>query len=175
MDGVVKITDFGLARYHGALNRKLTQGVVTRWYRAPEICLGATYYGESVDIWSLGCILAELYLKTPLFKGETDIDQMSKIFGIRGTPTEENWPDARTLPFYLKFTFEPRNPIDLGQIIPNAPEPVLELIDGMLQLDPGRRFTWEQIMANEFMRQTVEVSEVDFVAGLQKFKNAEIN
>jgi len=65
----------------------LTKGIVTRWYRPPEILLGASYYGEAVDIWSLGCILAELYLRTPLFKGEGDLDQLSKIFGIRGSPT----------------------------------------------------------------------------------------
>lgn len=82
----MKITDFGLARYHGDLNRQLTKGVVTRWYRSPEILLGANYYGESVDVWSLGCILAELYLRGILFQGESDIDQLSKIFGIRGTP-----------------------------------------------------------------------------------------
>ena len=87
INGEIKITDYGLARYHGTPDRKLTQGVVTRWYRAPELLYGACFYGESVDIWSLGCILAELYLRTPLFKGETDIDQLSKIFGIRGTPT----------------------------------------------------------------------------------------
>lgn len=82
----MKITDFGLARYHGVADRKLTQGVVTRWYRAPEILFGACFYGEAVDIWSLGCILAELYLRVRLFNGESDIDQLSKIFGIRGTP-----------------------------------------------------------------------------------------
>lgn len=93
--GILKITDFGLARYHGDLNRKLTKGVVTRWYRAPELLLGANYYGEAVDVWSLGCILAELYLRYPLFKGESDIDQLSKIYGIRGTPNVRN--------FYLIF------------------------------------------------------------------------
>lgn len=88
----MKITDFGLARYHGDIDRKLTKGVVTRWYRAPEILLGANYYGEGVDVWSLGCILAELYLRTILFRGESDIDQLSKIYGIRGTPDVRNFP-----------------------------------------------------------------------------------
>lgn len=84
--GSVKITDFGIARYHGVPDRKMTEGVVTIWYRAPEILFGACYYGEAVDVWSLGCILAELYLREPIFTGEAVIDQLSKIFGIRGTP-----------------------------------------------------------------------------------------
>ena len=64
----------------------MTEGVVTIWYRAPEILFGACYYGEAVDVWSLGCILAELYLREPIFRGDAVIDQLSKIFGIRGTP-----------------------------------------------------------------------------------------
>lgn len=67
-------------------DRKMTEGVVTIWYRAPEILFGSCYYGEAVDVWSLGCILAELYLRIPIFRGDAVIDQLSKIFGVRGTP-----------------------------------------------------------------------------------------
>ena len=98
LTGNLKITDFGLARYHGVVGRELTKGVVTRWYRAPEILFGAQFYGEAVDVWSLGCILAELYLRTPIFKGETDIDQLSKIFGIRGTPNVRPFFQFQFLP-----------------------------------------------------------------------------
>ena len=85
--GVCKITDFGLSRYHGEPDRELTKGVATRWYRPPEILYASSFYGEGVDLWALGCILAELLMRKVLFKGDTDIDQLSKIFGIRGTPT----------------------------------------------------------------------------------------
>ena len=64
----------------------MTTGICTRWYKGPEIIFGAKYYGFSVDIWALGCILAEFFLRQPIFKGNSDIDQLSKIFGIRGTP-----------------------------------------------------------------------------------------
>lgn len=87
LDGVCKITDFGLARNYGEPERELTKGIATRWYRPPEILYGASFYGEAVDIWACGCILAELYLRKPFFKGDGDIEQLSKIFGIRGTPT----------------------------------------------------------------------------------------
>jgi len=84
--GVCKITDFGLARFYGTPDREMTKGIATRYYRPPEIIYGASFYGESVDIWACGCILAELFFRKPVFPGETDIDQLSKIFGIRGTP-----------------------------------------------------------------------------------------
>lgn len=84
--GNCKITDFGLARYYGHEDREMTKNIATRYYKPPEILFGANFYGESVDNWALGCILAELYLKRPIFRGDTEIDQLSKIFGIMGTP-----------------------------------------------------------------------------------------
>lgn len=90
--GIIKIADFGLARSFGSPTRLFTNQVVTRWYRAPELLFGATRYGTGVDIWALGCILAELLLRIPLLPGDTDIDQLQKIFQCMGTPTEEEWP-----------------------------------------------------------------------------------
>lgn len=86
VNGKCKITDFGLARYYGQPDREMTKGVATRWYKPPEIIYGASFYGEAIDIWACGCILAELFLKQPFFKGDGDIDQLSKIFAVRGTP-----------------------------------------------------------------------------------------
>ena len=86
IDGTCKIIDFGLARYLADAGRPMTSGVCTRWYKPPEICFGATHYGYAVDVWSLGCVLAELFLRKPIFPGQGSIDQMSVIFGIRGTP-----------------------------------------------------------------------------------------
>ena len=86
IDGTCKIIDFGIARYLADAGRPMTGGVCTRWYKPPEIAFGAKHYGFTVDVWSLGCILAELYMKEPIFRGEGAIDQLSRIFGIRGTP-----------------------------------------------------------------------------------------
>lgn len=68
-----------------------------RWYRAPELLFGAKAYGEAIDIWAVGCIFAELMLRTPYFPGDTDIDQLSKIFAALGTPTEEQWPVSSSI------------------------------------------------------------------------------
>jgi cyclin-dependent kinase 7 len=96
--GRLKITDFGLARYFGSPNREYSHMVVTRWYRSPELLFGARGYGTGVDIWAVGCILGELFLRKPVFPGESDIDQLVKIFNVLGTPKEETWPVS-----FLKF------------------------------------------------------------------------
>lgn len=130
IDGTCKIIDFGIARYLADAGRPMTGGVCTRWYKPPEIAFGAKHYGFTVDVWSLGCILAELYMKEPIFRGEGAIDQLSRIFGIRGTPNENTWPGVTRLPDYTQF--EPVPPVMLKQLIPNASESAIDLIEKML-------------------------------------------
>ena len=89
-EGSVKLADFGLARIYD-FSSLLTTVVVTLWYRSPEILLGTTY-ATPVDLWSCGCILAELFLRRPLFPGQYEVDQLGKIFGVLGTPSEAEWP-----------------------------------------------------------------------------------
>lgn len=101
-DGVLKIADFGLARMFGDPTVTMTSQVVTRWYRSPELLLGAKNYGGAVDIWSCGCIFAELMLRTPYFAAETDIGQLNVILRARGTPTEKDWPGMKSLPDYFE-------------------------------------------------------------------------
>ena len=92
-EGGLKVADFGLGRACGTLqNRILTAEVVTLWYRAPEILLGTEVYTEAVDMWSIGCIFAEIFQGTPLFPGDSEIGQTLKIFHKLGTPTEQTFP-----------------------------------------------------------------------------------
>lgn len=90
--GVLKIADFGLAKRFGTPDRLHTHRVVTRFYRAPELLFGARAYGPAVDIWAVGCIIAELLLRVPFLPGESDLDQLTKIFTTLGSPNEETWP-----------------------------------------------------------------------------------
>ncbi|CAI5734545.1 unnamed protein product [Hyaloperonospora brassicae] len=90
--GVLKVCDFGLARKYGSPLRTYTQLVVTLWYRAPELLLGATKYSTAVDVWSIGCIFAEMLLMKPLFSGRGELDQTDQIFKLLGAPNEQNWP-----------------------------------------------------------------------------------
>lgn len=89
-----KIADFGLARYVTCQQKTLTREVETLWYRAPEVMLGMKQYTGAIDIWALGCIFGELFLKRPIFLDSNhEIEQLLKVFEILGTPTKEQWPD----------------------------------------------------------------------------------
>ena len=97
--GVLKIGDFGLAKAFGSPNRIYTHQVVTRWYRAPELLYGARMYGTGVDIWAMGCIIAELLLRVPFLPGTSDLDQLLRIFQVLGSPNENNWPVRKKASF----------------------------------------------------------------------------
>lgn len=103
--GVLKLADFGLARFYqdswiGSRPSVFTNRVVTLAYRPPELLLGATDYGPEVDMWSAGCVLYELYSKTQLFRGEDEVDQLYQIFQKCGSIDEAAWPGAIKLPWY---------------------------------------------------------------------------
>ena len=89
--GILKIADFGLAREYGAPLKPYTKLVVTLWYRCPELLLGTTYYSTEIDIWSVGCIFAELLTQKALFPAKTEIESLNKIFQMLGTPNERIW------------------------------------------------------------------------------------
>jgi serine/threonine protein kinase len=112
-DGVVKLGDFGLARVYDPNSLdSMSHQVATRWYRPPELLFASRNYTESVDVWSAGAIIAELMTLSPLFPGNNDIDQISKVFEVMGTPTKDSWPvtDAHA-PFVLipPPSLSPRN------------------------------------------------------------------
>ena len=96
----LKLADFGLARAFGIPVRAYTHEVVTLWYRSPEIFLGARHYSTPVDVWSIGCIFAEMINHTALFPGDSEIDQLFRIFRVLGTPDDGMWPSVSTLPDY---------------------------------------------------------------------------
>jgi len=135
-DGQVKLADFGLARIYD-FSSLLTTVVVTLWYRSPEILLGTTY-ATPVDLWSCGCILAELYLRRPLFPGQYEIDQLGKIFGVLGTPSEADWPRDSSV---MREAFPPRPSRGLEAIIPEMEPQALDLIKRMLEFNSSDRLS----------------------------------
>ena len=151
--GELKICDFGLARQFGGPG-KYTQLVVTLWYRAPELLLGATVYGAAVDVWSLGCIFGELLAGAPLFNGRTEIDQLQKIFKLLGTPNERIWPDFPSLPSTQKVTFVEQPYNKLRQKFPcdttGLSDKGFELLNRMLTYDPLRRFDSAEALHHPF-------------------------
>ncbi|XP_042459094.1 cyclin-dependent kinase F-3-like isoform X4 [Zingiber officinale] len=146
---VIKIADFGLAR-EVTSEPPYTDYVSTRWYRAPEVLLKSSFYTPAIDMWAVGAILAELFMLSPLFPGESEIDQIYRICTILGTPDSSIWPDGILLPHSTYFNIFQFPPADIWDIIPNAS---LEAIDLILQLcswDPQRRPTAEQSLQHPF-------------------------
>ncbi|KAJ3199822.1 cyclin-dependent serine/threonine protein kinase [Clydaea vesicula] len=98
----LKLADFGLARAFGIPVRSYSHEVVTLWYRSPDVLFGSRHYSTSIDLWSCGCIMAEMVLGRPLFPGSSIKDQLTKIFQIFGTPDEQSWPELTKYPDYKK-------------------------------------------------------------------------
>jgi len=145
-DGILKIGDFGLAKKFGNEDQRLTPEVVTRWYRAPELLMGARYYGKPVDLWSVGCVFAEMMLRIPYFAGDTEIDQLSKIFWALGTPTEKDWQNMDLLPGYIQFTPSEGSP--LTSLFRSASDDAIELLKALLTLNPNGRPSATEVLKN---------------------------
>jgi len=149
----VKITDFGLAR--GVCKddniEKPTEYVVTRWYRSPEVMCSAGFYDESVDIWSLGCIFAELILRRPLFPGQNYLDQLKIIFEVMGTPKDLTWiktPEAKRWVQKLK----PHDGKPLNEVFEKASDGALDLLSVMLKMDPNERHSALQCLRHPYLK-----------------------
>jgi serine/threonine protein kinase len=150
----LKICDFGLARAMAEdESMKMTQYVVTRWYRAPEILLLVQRYTKAVDVWSVGCIFGELLGRTPLFAGRSYLHQLQLIIAQLGTPSEDDMAEAE---FDEKLATVIRSlpkhpPRSLGERFPRAPEAAIELLVEMLRFSPGRRITAAQALAHPYL------------------------
>ncbi|VDP08687.1 unnamed protein product [Soboliphyme baturini] len=138
--GVIKLADFGLARAIGVPVRAYTHEVVTLWYRSPEVLLGCQRYSMPLDVWSVGCIFAEMTTKKPLFHGDSEIDQLFRIFRILSTPTEDVWKGVTTFPDY-KATFPIWKEIRLADSVKNVEEEAFDLLQAMLIYDPAKRIS----------------------------------
>ncbi|XP_074545700.1 serine/threonine-protein kinase MAK-like [Halichoeres trimaculatus] len=135
---LVKIADFGLAREIRS-QPPYTVYVSTRWYRAPEILLKSNSYSSPIDIWAVGCIMAELYTLRPLFPGNSEVEEIFKICQVLGTLKKSDWPEGYDLATALNFRFPKCVPTSLRSLIPNASNEAMVLMKDMLQWDPERR------------------------------------
>jgi len=138
--GQLKLADFGLARAFGIPVNTFSNEVVTLWYRAPDVLLGSRQYNTSIDIWSAGCIMAEMFSGRPLFPGTTNEDQLQKIFRLMGTPSERGWPGISSFPEY-KPNFHVYPTSDLRAILPQIDQVGINLLGAMLQLRPDNRIS----------------------------------
>ncbi|CAJ0832008.1 11487_t:CDS:2 [Entrophospora sp. SA101] len=155
-DCELKICDFGLARGFSddpaANSGFMTEYVATRWYRAPEIMLSFQSYTKAIDLWSVGCILAELLGGRPIFKGRDYVDQLNQILQTLGTPSDATLTRIgsqraqeyiRNLPYMHKKAFQ--------QLFPNANPLALDLLERFLTFDPAKRVTVEEALEHPYL------------------------
>jgi len=145
----IKLADFGLARAFSVPIRTLTHEIETLWYRAPEVLLGQKEYALGVDMWAIGCIFAELVEKKPLFQGDSEIDQIFKIFQFHGTPTNATWAGVTNLPDF-KTTFPRFRQAVPEQILTNFDPVALDLLLKLIAIDPARRINAKEAIAHPY-------------------------
>ncbi|XP_002741922.1 cyclin-dependent kinase 20-like [Saccoglossus kowalevskii] len=149
--GHLKIADFGLARvFNNNEGRQYSHQVATRWYRAPELLYGARKYDEGVDLWAVGCIFGDLLNNSPLFPGESDIEQLCCVLRVLGTPTEKTWPGMKDLPDYKKISFPENPPIPLEQIVPDASPEALDLLKKFLVYPSKKRISAAEALLHPY-------------------------
>ncbi|KAM2557812.1 hypothetical protein TB2_014891 [Malus domestica] len=162
MEGELKICDFGLSRQYGSPLKPYTPLVVTLWYRAPEILLGAKQYSTAIDMWSVGCIMAELLAKAPLFSGKDEIEQLDKIFKTLGTPDEKS--GLSKLPgFKSNFVKQPYNLLrkkfpaaSFTGSCPVLSESGFDLLKRLLSYNPAERITAKDALNHNWFRDSPE-------------------
>lgn len=156
-DGILKVCDFGLARSFGDADPDYSPGVVTLWYRAPEVLMGSRKYSSGVDMWAVGCIFAELLLGEALFQSKTELQQLYAIFSLLGRPGVHNWKNFDSLPHVRQFNFsafanESSLQNRIGYLLHSGKmtEAALLLLEGMLRYDPEERFSAREALAHPY-------------------------
>jgi serine/threonine protein kinase len=148
----LKVCDFGLARGLKDIQLQLTEYVVTRWYRAPEIMLACREYTLAIDIWSVGCIFAEMLGRKPLFPGDDYLHQLKLISAIVGTPQEADLhfvTSEKALKFMRGLPIKPK--AELGEMFPKANKDAVDLLEKMLKFDPYKRIAVEDALAHPYL------------------------
>eukprot|EP01128_Nolandella_sp_AFSM9_P011282 TRINITY_DN7_c13_g1_i1.p1 TRINITY_DN7_c13_g1~~TRINITY_DN7_c13_g1_i1.p1 ORF type:complete len:329 (-),score=73.12 TRINITY_DN7_c13_g1_i1:294-1208(-) len=149
-DGTLKLADFGLARAFSVPVRNYSHEVVTLWYRAPEVLLGYQNYSTPIDMWSTGCIFAEMKTGKALFPGKNTQDELLRIFKLRGTPTAEDYPGIVELSGYTD-TMPKYSRQSLSKLIVGSTPDFLDLLEKLLDYDPAKRPSASECLQHPFL------------------------
>nr|XP_056718871.1 cyclin-dependent kinase 10 [Euleptes europaea] len=151
--GCVKTADFGLARAYQVPLKPMTPKVVTLWYRAPELLLGTTTQTTAIDMWAVGCILAELLAHKPLLPGSSEIQQIDMIVQLLGTPNETIWPGFSKLPLVSQYTLRKQPYNNLKHKFPWLSEAGLRLLNFLFMYDPKKRATAGDCLESSYFKE----------------------
>ncbi|CAF9906864.1 hypothetical protein IMSHALPRED_005376 [Imshaugia aleurites] len=185
--GVLKLADFGMARAYSP--RPLTPGVVTIWYRSPELLLGTKYYNPSIDLWSAGLVLAELLQSAPCLTGETPMEQLSLIIKLLGSPTQDDLAalSAMGCPDFIRWRREGlasgrADNLDRRFLANTSPETVT-FLRGLLTWDPNTRWTAGEALgigksrsaarAEKWWKESPRAIDKDLLPTFPEVRNAE--
>ena len=150
-EGRLKLADFGLARAFVPPIRPFTHEVVTLWYRPPEILLGCKTYALPVDMWAIGAMMYEMVCKRPMFPGDSEVDELFKIFRVVGTPNEDVWPGVTSLQDWNEaFPVWPALNIAKLPMLATADHAAIDMIEGFLPLDPKKRLSAGEALKHEY-------------------------
>ena len=151
--GVLKLADFGLARaIDTSQTNKYTNRVVTLWYRPPELLLGERFYGPSIDMWGAGCIMAELWTRSPIMQGSNEQHQLDLIMQLCGSIDTVIWPNVDKLELYNKMVLKQGQKRRLKERMqPYMKDQfALDLLDRLLTLDPKQRIDSDEALNHDF-------------------------
>ncbi|KAG6814452.1 negative regulator of the PHO system [Tricholoma furcatifolium] len=164
--GELKVGDFGLARAFGVPVNTFSNEVVTLWYRAPDVLLGSRTYNTSIDLWSCGCIFAEMISGTPLFRGRDNQDQLLHIMRIIGTPTDAQFAKmAKDSPEIQIKQYQRYPKMNLAQVLPKASREAIDLLDRLLKFDPTERITANEALSHPYFTNTAAAPSFNMNAG----------
>lgn len=163
----LKLADFGLARAFGNTKRAYSNEVVTLWYRPPDVLLGSQQYNTSIDVWSAGCIIAEMVTGKPLFPGRSNADELVCIFKIMGTPSEKTWKGVSELPEWANNEFPDYKPTPLREVVLQLEPSGHDLLAKMLEMNPLPRISAVDALNHPYF------ADVKLPKGMPKFVNVE--
>jgi cyclin-dependent kinase 7 len=144
-DGTLKLADFGLTR---VIDNKMTVQAITRWYRPLEMLLGASSYSYSADMWGVGAVFAEMFLRVPFFAADNDFQQIDMIFKALGTPSEKDWPLIKELPGW--FEFKKTAGVSFEVLFSAASPDAIDLMKKLLTFDPTKRISCLNALKHEY-------------------------
>ncbi len=169
--GELKLADFGLARFYQKSSKQdYTNRVITIWYRSPELLLGETQYGPSVDIWSAACVLVEIFTRHAIFPGDGgEINQLDKIYNVLGTPSRSEWPGITELQWYELLRPSQRVQSSFAEKYSERVSPeAFELLQAMFLYDPAMRPTAADVLEHPyFTTEEPQAQQVWELEGLQ--------